>query len=126
MTGSCTNAQSGHSGGGSMHLNQELGRAPGACSGESWQHQCTVPITLPAGARGQSGEGSPTSPALPWQNVPVKPGLQLQTGLSSITWQPPWCWQGFGRQVFGLLWRRRATPRLGPCGLTSSPAAKEK
>lgn len=62
--------------------------------------------------------------ALPWQNAPVKPGLQLQMGLSSITWQPPWCWHGLGTQASELLLARRANLPLELCGLTSSPAGK--
>lgn len=73
---------------------------------------------------GQTREALPAPPALPWQNAPVKPGLQLHTALSATTWQSPWCWHGFGRQASGLFLRRRATPRLRLCGLPSSPAAK--
>lgn len=94
---------------------------------QRWRAMVTpVPISLPPGAHGQTGEGSPAFPALPWQNSPVKPGLQLQTGVSTGTWHCPWCWHGLGRQASGLLLTRRATPGLGPWVLASSPAAKER
>lgn len=105
------------------HLNQEPGCAPGARRHGSGNTSAPRPSPFPLLPVGRSRRAPPV---LPWQNVPVKPGLQLQTGLSPISWQSPWCWQGFGRQASGLLCSRGTTPCLGPRGLPGSPAAKER
>lgn len=90
-----------------MHPNQELGDTPGAHSGNTSAPHLSPFSLVPVGRL-----SSPAPPTLPWHNVPVKPGLQLQMGLSSTIWHSPWCWHGFSRQVSEFLLGRRAKPSL--------------